>query len=339
MKKRIVSVILAAMMALSLAAGCGTKDDGVTKDANVTNEQGKDSQETPEDTKEPEGTGEPGDAQGAEGDTSSVLKDGNVQELLMLLPGPTSSPDHMQDVEDRMNEIIAKTIDAKIKIQILEWGNWVDQVNLMMSGGEKLDLLVYANPALISNMAQRGQLLSLEDYAPTYAKEALEASGKYLDACYVGDTYYGMPTFRDLATSGGITCRKDWLEESGMKVEDIKTWDDIETLYDKVKEKHPDAYMGVGNLHAPVLTYAGLYFDGPGAGVGCRMDDNDGHIDIVNTYASRNIWKWRNVHIDGIRRDFLFRIPPQIIRSLRIGSAGISAFHPLEACIRDLLPI
>ena len=97
MKKRIVSVILAAMMALSLAAGCGTKDDGVTKDANVTNEQGKDSQETPEDTKEPEGTGEPGDAQGAEGDTSSVLKDGNVQELLMLLPGPTSSPDHMQD--------------------------------------------------------------------------------------------------------------------------------------------------------------------------------------------------------------------------------------------------
>lgn len=286
MKRRMISILMVVVLMATLAAGCGSKvkEPEKPQEQGTVANSGEDRQETPEVTEEA---------------ASSVLKDGNMVELLVLLPGPTSHPADQEAVEDAMNEIIAKTIDAKIKFQVVEWGSWVDQVNLMMAGGEKLDLLVYADPTLIGNMARRGQLKSMSELAPVYAKEALASAGKYVGACYVGDDYYGLPTFRDVATSGGITCRKDWLDETGMKAEDIKTWDDIEVLFDKVQENHPGVYMVAGNLHSALLNYAGLYFDGPVAGAGCRMDDNDGHVDILNTYATeeymemaKRAYKW-----------------------------------------------
>lgn len=273
MKRRMISIALVVILMATMVAGCGTKttEPGQSQAQPTVANTPEESQKTPEATEDV---------------SNSVLKDGNMVELLMLLPGATSHPADLEAVEDAMNEIIAKTIDAKIKIQVVEWGSWVDQVNLMMAGGEKLDLLVYADPTLIGNMAQRGQLLSMSELATVYAPEALESAGKYVGACYVGDDYYGLPTFRDVANSAGITCRKDWLEETGMDADDIKTWDDIETLFDKVQENHPGTYMVAGNLHSALLTYAGLYFDGPVSGAGCRMDDNDGHVDIINTYAT-----------------------------------------------------
>lgn len=40
-----------------------------------------------------------------------------------------------------MNEIIGEKVDAKVKLQIIEWGAYNDQTNLMLSSGEKLDMV------------------------------------------------------------------------------------------------------------------------------------------------------------------------------------------------------
>ena len=55
-----------------------------------------------------------------------------TEELLMVWPGSNASPADMQAVEDAMNEIIGEKVDAKVKLQIIEWGAYNDQTNLML---------------------------------------------------------------------------------------------------------------------------------------------------------------------------------------------------------------
>ncbi len=269
MKKRILSILLAAAMTVALVTGCGKMDNNGTPSKESTAAESKNS--SAEESKTT-----------TEG-TDSVLKDGNVVELEMLIPN--ADQPNREAVEDAMNAAILKHVDAKVTFKTIELGN-SEQANLLLASGEKADILMFANTGVIRNMATRGQLLSLEELAPIYAKDALESTAGFEKSCYVNGECYGLTTFRDLANSFGVNCRKDWLEESGMKAEDIKTWDDVEVLFDKVKEKHPNAYMAVANPGSPILNYGEVRYDRIVSGVGCRVDDNDGHIDIVNVYAT-----------------------------------------------------
>ena len=208
MRKKMAAAVLMAAMTASLLAGCGdSKSSDSTK---------ADSAQTTASN------------QSEAGDSTSDLKDGKIEELLMVWPGSNASPADMQAVEDAMNEIIGEKVDAKVKLQIIEWGAYNDQTNLMLSSGEKLDMVF-----LMSNIredGQRGQLYPINDLVETYAPDAYSAMERYIEACYFDGDLYGLPTYRDLASQAGFMCRADILEELGYKAEDIKNFDDIEEV-------------------------------------------------------------------------------------------------------------
>lgn len=70
-----------------------------------------------------------------------MLKDGNMTELRVVWPGGSSSPANLVDVENKVNELIADRIDATVKFDILEWGVFGDQQNLLLSSGEDVSLM------------------------------------------------------------------------------------------------------------------------------------------------------------------------------------------------------
>lgn len=163
MRKKMAAAVLMAAMTASLLAGCGdSKSSDSTK---------ADSAQTTASN------------QSEAGDSTSDLKDGKTEELLMVWPGSNASPADMQAVEDAMNEIIGEKVDAKVKLQIIEWGAYNDQTNLMLSSGEKLDMVF-----LMSNIredGQRGQLYPINDLIETYAPDAYSAMERYIEACSV----------------------------------------------------------------------------------------------------------------------------------------------------------
>lgn len=160
MRKKMAAAVLMAAMTASLLAGCGdSKSSDSTK---------ADSAQTTASN------------QSEAGDSTSDLKDGKTEELLMVWPGSNASPADMQAVEDAMNEIIGEKVDAKVKLQIIEWGAYNDQTNLMLSSGEKLDMVF-----LMSNIredGQRGQLYPINDLIETYAPDAYSAMERYIEA-------------------------------------------------------------------------------------------------------------------------------------------------------------
>lgn len=265
MRKKMAAAVLMAAMTASLLAGCGdSKSSDSTK---------ADSAQTTASN------------QSEAGDSTSDLKDGKTEELLMVWPGSNASPADMQAVEDAMNEIIGEKVDAKVKLQIIEWGAYNDQTNLMLSSGEKLDMVF-----LMSNIredGQRGQLYPINDLVETYAPDAYSAMERYIEACYFDGNLYGLPTYRDLASQAGFMCRADILEELGYKAENIKNFDDIEEVLKKCQEVHPELYPMIPSdlNNGCFANYVKGEFDVVTSGVGVDIDDDasDG-ITVINTY-------------------------------------------------------
>ena len=244
MKRKIVSVFLTAALAASMLAGCGNSDSGSAKSSST--------------------------ASGVE-DTASVLKDGKDTEIRIVFPGSSSSPASLTEVEDGINKIISGKIDAHVKLDILEWGVFSEQENLMLSSGEDVDIVFLINN--IATSAASGQILDISKYMDNYGKDVENAMGQYIDACYIGNALYGLPTYHEYAQRGGLVCNADLFAETGFTEDDVKTWDDVKN---KVKELHPDIdclvppeakagmlkYYWGGTFDQIVSNMVGVYNDG-----------------------------------------------------------------------------
>ena len=267
MKRKLITILLAASMAVSALTGCGNSSANSGSD--------KPAAETV--------TGEEANQEANTAD--AVLKDGEMSEILMVWPGSNASPASLQEVEDAMNEMIAQKADAKVKLQIIEWGAYGDQLNLMLSSGEKLD--IFMGIGGIREAGQRGQLYDISEDIKVYAPEAYRTMERYINACYFDGALYGLPNYRDMAAQAGLICRKDILDETGFQAEDIKTMEDVEKVISKVHELHPDMYPLIPSdlTSGCFLNYVKGQFDVIAAGVGVDMkDDPSDGVTIINTY-------------------------------------------------------
>lgn len=184
-------------------------------------------------------------------ESKTALKDGKMTTLKVVFPGGTSSPASKAEVETALNAIIATEMDATVELNILEWGVFSDQQNLILSSGEDVALMFTFSSS--RNFAANGQVLDISEMAETYATSALSAFGKYVDACRIDGRLYGMPTFHEYTKSAGLICRTDILDELGIDPATIKTWDNIEEILAKVKEAHPEM-----NVLIPVEVGSGI---------------------------------------------------------------------------------
>lgn len=255
-------------------AGCG-KSQNTSSDANDAEKKTETVETEVTATAKTEGT--------AIEENSSVLKDGKMTELLVVVPGDNAAPSSLAEVENAINDIISETIDAKVKFQIQEWGTYADQTNLMLSSGEKMDVYFTVNGS--KDYANKGQLTPITDIIDTCAKETKDLMGEYIDACYVNGELYGFPTWNSYAIQGGLVCRNDILKEAGYEVSDVRNWDDVEKVLEKVKELYPNMYPLVSaNVQQGILYFGTLgTFDDIQSGVGVYMNDTD-EVKVINTY-------------------------------------------------------
>lgn len=261
------SLVLALLMVVAMFTACG----GNTSSSSTANNSSKGSV-----------------SEGSTADTGdSVLKDGKMDELLMIFPGGNSAPASLGAVQDAINEKIKDKIDATVKIQILEWGVYADQTNLILSSGEKADILFSFSGTKI--VAANGQVQSITDNLQQYAPETYELMEQYLEACRVNGELYGIPTFHEYARSVGLICRTDLLEATGISADSIKTWDDVENTLIKVREIEPNINLLVpGDIGGGMLpAVASVKFDElqSKTGVGVLMNGTD-PADVVNLYAT-----------------------------------------------------
>ena len=130
MKKKVLAGILAATMAFSMAA-CGST--GSSSDSGSS---------------------------AASGSTAKTEKKGEPYTVTMVLQG--SQQQDEERIEEKINEILEPELNAKLDIVVLPWASASQQLQLMLSGDEKIDLL-YTNATTAVQYMHSGQIMDMSE--------------------------------------------------------------------------------------------------------------------------------------------------------------------------------
>lgn len=226
MKKKIVAMLMASVMALSLCA-CG----GGSGDTAQTGGDGGEAQ-----------TG--GDSAAADDGAAS----GEVTKLIMAFPTWTGAPADTEKVQEAMNEITRDKLGIEIELQITDYGSYNQSMTLALSGGEQVDILSTCGFPY-ANAVRQGYLKDLEenDMLSQYGAGIVEAVGQEnIDACRVSGVLYGLPSNRDIAQGHGCAAVvTEYLEGIGYDLSSDSeiieiSLDELNDIYAQLHEKYPD---------------------------------------------------------------------------------------------------
>ena len=179
--------------------------------------------------------------------------------------------DDLPLVQEEINKIVKEKINATIKLVPINGANYQQQTNLMLTGNEKLDLLVTSSFFGYNTQAAKGQLVALDDLLKSNGKDILEVLPEnLLEGNKVNGEIFGIPSMRDWGSYYGFIMRKDIVEKYNIDLSQVKTFADLEAVFKIVKENEPSltpiVNTGQGSTVTTVL--AGGKFDVLGDSLG-----------------------------------------------------------------------
>ncbi|MEG2020319.1 MAG: ABC transporter substrate-binding protein [Oscillospiraceae bacterium] len=215
--KKLLSLAVVASLALSLVA-CGDKTPPATSQSDSST------------------TGASGSA--------TTGKDWSKQEaytLKLMLPG-TAKAEDCEEIARLATEITLPKYNTTIEIARVGFGTYAQEVNLMFSSGEKLDML-YNNRDIFVSAVNSGQILEIGEYLDEYAPEMKAAiSEDDWATVSIDGGIYGVPANKEKAVAWGFTMNKEIADATGIDYSQIDTEEELEPLLRKVKEMYPDMY-------------------------------------------------------------------------------------------------
>lgn len=220
----------------------------------------------------------------------------------------SSMPTDMDLVIEEINKLLLEKINAKITDKVvLNYGNYLEQITLMLSGNEKLDTFLCRNSTNFIQCVTRGQLLEMDDLLKEYGQGIVDAVGQdFLDAGVVGGHQYGLTSIRDLAKEYGFSMLKSYADKYDIKMEDIKTMDDMGAAFAKIKAGEPDMIPLVAVAGANVLTEYLMGVDALTDYCGVLMNYGmDDPMKVVNYFATDEYAYWCNYMHDWYQKGYI----------------------------------
>ncbi len=213
-------------------------------------------------------------------------RDGETVNITMTFPIISAVPQDLDKVEEKLSEIAKEKYNCTITLQPLGFADYVSQAPLILAGSEDIGLMIHFDPITnYSSMVSSGQINDITELLEENAKDVMDTVGEeYLSACRVDGKLYGVPTMHDLATGYGVVMRTDLLEKYKIDVSNIKTLDDLDSVFQTIKDNEPDIspmFTG-GAAMNPADAIMKSTADTLGDGYGVLL--NNGQDDTVTNY-------------------------------------------------------
>lgn len=238
MKKRLrwIGISLSAVMLLGVCAGCGGNKVGV-----VTEE-----------------------------DPNTVPE--TAYEINWYFMGDTLKD--TASVEAAANEYLKDKINATLKINRLETGQYSKKMSTMIAAGEYFDICFTANWMLdYKANAVNSAWLPLDDYIDTYMpKTKALMDSDIWDNVRVNGKIYGVPAKKEFGEQRGWMYRKDIAEKYNIDMSQVKNFDDLKPVLEKIKANEPDMQYPIDWKSDctpfqliefwPITPVIGMFYDG-----------------------------------------------------------------------------
>lgn len=203
-----------------------------------------------------------------------------------------AEPKDLSRVEAAVNKISEPSIGVNIKLLPLPVWSSGEKVNMMLSSGQQLDMMLQAtfmgdNPVLNAN---QGKILALDGYLQKSGQGILKTQKDLLKTTKINGKIYGIPWAEYKGNPGNvIIMRKDMVTKYHITVKPVSTWEDIEKIFATIKKNAPDVIpfnnqgKAAFNAMYDSFGYGGFSLNFP---VGAIINPTK-NADIVNFYASK----------------------------------------------------
>lgn len=229
--KKIISLLLALALVVSLFAACGGDGKGSSSQAENSSDE----------SNQTESTG--GESSEGEAESTGKVDGGGYEVNYMYLVAQEGT--NQNKVNEAVAALAEKELNMKVNMIPMTFGTLNSQLSMMLAAGEPLDIF----PAFSSNFSTYIESQYVVNLAPYLddLQGAKEVLGSDFDCGYLGDFFIGLGQMKERGYPAGLVVRKDIFEELGYKVEDFNittddysSFDQIGDMFAKVKEKHPD---------------------------------------------------------------------------------------------------
>lgn len=236
------------------------------------------------------------------GDSSSAAQsggndDGELYNVVMEIVTVGENPSGIEDVENAINAIVEDEIGVTVTLYPVSVADLSTQTNLMLTSGEKLDLICVSFGSTVADYVNKGMIIELDDLYEKYGADIKKSQGIAMAGGYYGGKLYSIPIAENMGTKVGYMARTDLLEELGFEVEEGKIYsiEDLTELFRRYKEKYGEGYYCVAGMSATSdfynfynqIDFLGGSSSGAVGSTGVLMGAGlDGNTTVENLYAS-----------------------------------------------------
>ncbi|KRG16540.1 hypothetical protein ACA30_00800 [Virgibacillus soli] len=198
----------------------------------------------------------------------------------------SSNVEDVESVQEEINKITKEKINVNVTLLPISGGAWTQQTNLMLTGTEKLDLIVSSSFYNYTSQAVKGQLLPLDELLESHGKGITEEIPEHMiNATKIDGKIYGVPSVRDWASDHGFIMRKDLVDKYNIDLSKVNTIEDMGEIFKIIKdnESNVDPIVNTGDLLSTVETYIYPHFDQIGNNIGV-LEMKEDNWTVENLY-------------------------------------------------------
>ena len=213
-KKQLFALAMAGVMSAGLLAGCGGGDSS---------------------------------AAAGSGSTASGASTEETTEIVWMIRG--DEPKNYDSVMAAVNEKLKEDINMTLDLRFISPGDYDTKMQMAMAGGDDWDLCFtshWANNYV--NAAGKGAYLELseemlKENAPNMMSTIPE---KFWDGIKVNGNIYALMNYQVMYDQAGYMILKEAVDEQGIDVNSIDSWDSLNATLKTLKEAYPDKYATRG---------------------------------------------------------------------------------------------
>lgn len=174
-------------------------------------------------------------------------------EIIWYIPGKFGTDLGM--VNEKVNEYVKEKINATVKIEAIDWGNYDTKVDNSLNAGEKIDI-AWCNANTYIQKACEGTATDITELIKEYAPKTMDDLGdKFLKGCYYNGKLYGIPANKDKAHNYIFVYRKDIADKYGMDLSGVTCFEDLFPFFETIKQNEKNMYaFGIGDSGTPMNT-------------------------------------------------------------------------------------
>lgn len=225
---------------------------------------------------------------GCSRDGNKSVEDADSITLKVIFPYVTNAPkaEDTEKVERALSEIAQEKIGVNVDLQPISYSSWSEQFNLLMSGGEKADL-IFSGPShsSLSTVINKGYYIEMDELLEAYGQGVLDAVGEYIAGGQVDGVTYAVPTIHDMAAATGVIFLQEYVDKYQINPESIKTWEDLTAVLKTIKEGEGENFYPLFLNGSQYTSLTTTFYDSLGDNLGTLSAGLE-NTEVVNIFET-----------------------------------------------------